>query len=121
MNIKGYFSIVFYLEIDKQNKIANQKIKKHLYIFVSYKQNDWLKKVAMIKFVANNNKLVFIYLFSFFASKSLYSYMSYNIINFFNANICNQIYKQKALNILKNKKPLGSLYKKLLHQYKKFS
>ena len=35
-DIKVNLSIVFYLETNKQSKIANQKIEKHFHVFVNY-------------------------------------------------------------------------------------
>ena len=55
----------------------------------------------MAKFVANNNKSAFTKLIFFITLKNLYSYLDFDIINFLNIIICNQINKKKAINILK--------------------
>lgn len=56
----------------------------------------------MAKFVANNNKSAFIKLFLFFTFQDLYFYISFDIIDFSNANICKRINKQKVLDPCKN-------------------
>ena len=48
--------MVFHLKTDVQSETANQKIKRHLYTFINYQQDDWPGKLAMAKFAANNNK-----------------------------------------------------------------
>ena len=47
----------------------------------------------MTKFTANNNKLAQTKLFLFFASRDLYSYMSFNIVDFFENQHLQQIHK----------------------------
>lgn len=39
--------------MNKQNKIANQVMKKYFCTFINYEQNDWLEKLAMTKFSMN--------------------------------------------------------------------
>lgn len=56
----------------------------------------------MAKFITNNNILIFIKLFSFFIIKGLYPYISLDIVQLFNFNICKWILKQKALDIFEN-------------------
>lgn len=56
----------------------------------------------MVKFITNNNKSVSTKLFPFFIFKNLYLYMSFDIVNFSNANTCERINKQKTLDISRN-------------------
>lgn len=56
----------------------------------------------MVKFIANNNKLIFIKLSLFFPIKSLYPCMSFATLELFNASIYKRIIKQKALDIFEN-------------------
>ncbi len=58
----------------------------------------------MAKFAANNNKSAFIKLSPFFATKSLHPRMSFDIVDLSNASTCEQILKQKALDISRNMK-----------------
>ena len=53
----------------------------------------------MAEFAANNNNFAFTRLFLFSASKSLYLYMSYDIIELSNITICKWINKKKAIHI----------------------
>ena len=50
----------------------------------------------MAKFAANNNKSAFTKLSPFFVGKSLYPQISFDIVDFSSAKICERIYKQKA-------------------------
>lgn len=47
----------------------------------------------MVKFAINNNKSAFIKLSPFFVFKNLHLYINFDIVDFFNANTCKQIYK----------------------------
>lgn len=77
-------------------------MKKHLYTFVNYQQDNLSKILAIVEFVANNNKWASTKLFPFFASKGLYLHMSFDIIDIFDANTWKRIYKQKTLDISGN-------------------
>ena len=94
--------MIFYLETNRQDEIANQEIERYFCTFVNYQQDDWLGKLAIIEFVANNNELASTKLSPFFATKSLYIYMSFDKVELFNANTCKQIFNQKALDISRN-------------------
>lgn len=69
------------METDRQIEIANQEIEKHFCIFVNYPQDDLSEKLPIAEFATNNNKWIFKKLSSFFALKSLYLYMSFNIVD----------------------------------------
>ena len=56
----------------------------------------------MAEFAANNNELAYIKLFPFFASKGLHLHISFDMVNLSDANTCEQINKQKTLDILGN-------------------
>lgn len=58
----------------------------------------------MAKFITSNNKSAFTKLSPFFDTKNLHYHMSFYIIEIFNTGICEQIFKQKALDISKNMK-----------------
>ena len=53
----------------------------------------------MGKFATNNNESASIKLFPFFAIQAFYHYMSFDIIDFFNTNTHERIFKSKALDI----------------------
>ena len=50
----------------------------------------------MAEFAPNNNESASTKLSPFFATKGLHPRMSFDIIDLSNANICEQIFKQKA-------------------------
>lgn len=56
----------------------------------------------MAKIVANNNKSAYIKFSSFFTLESLYLYINFEIVNFLDITICEQINKRKIIDILKN-------------------
>lgn len=53
----------------------------------------------MAKFATNKNELASIKLSPFFAVKGFYLHISFNIVNFSNTSICEQIFKHKTLDI----------------------
>ena len=94
--------MALYLETNGQSNIANQKMEKHLCIFVNYPQNNWLRKLAIAKITANNNKSASTKLFLFFATKNFHLYISFGKVKLFNISTCKQIFNQKALDISGN-------------------
>ena len=59
----------FHPETDGQSEIANQEIKRHLRTFVNYQQEDFVNKLPMTEFAANNNDSLSTRLSPFFASR----------------------------------------------------
>jgi len=70
--------IVYRSQIDDQSEWVNQIIKRYLWFFCSYMQNDWSKWLLMIKFVDNNILFSVIFLTLFFMTKSFHSHMSFD-------------------------------------------
>ncbi len=70
--------IVYRSQIDDQSEWVNQIIKRYLWFFCSYMQNDWSKWLLMIKFVDNNILFSVIFLTLFFMNKSFHSHMSFD-------------------------------------------
>ncbi len=70
--------IVYHFQINDQSKRVNQNIKRYLWFFCSYMQNDWSKWLLMIEFVDNNVLSSVIFLILFFMNKSFHSRMSFN-------------------------------------------
>ena len=77
-------------------------MKKHLCTFVNYQQDNWSDKLPMVEFAANNNNSVSTRLFPFFASKGLYPWISFDVVDLSDITICEQINKKKAINILES-------------------
>lgn len=85
-------SIFFHLKTSRQSEIANLKIKRYICTFVNNQQ-------SMAEFAANNNDSISTKLSLFFASKDLYLYISFNIIDFSDITTCKEINKRKTLNL----------------------
>lgn len=100
--IKLYLFTIFYLKLNKQSKIANQKIEKYLCIFIFYLQDNKLKKLTIAKFALNNNKSAFNELFPFFDTKNMHLSKNFNIIDYFNTNTYKKIFYKKVLDISRN-------------------
>lgn len=56
----------------------------------------------MVKFLVNNNNSTSTKLIFFFASKSLYSYISFDVIDFSHIRIRKQINERKTIDIFEN-------------------
>ena len=55
LGISANLSTSFHSETDRQSEIANQEMESHLRTFVNYQQDDWVAKLTMAEFAANNN------------------------------------------------------------------
>lgn len=89
----------YHLEIDGQSEIVNHEIEKHLQNFIHYQQDDWVDKLPIAKFAANNNKSISTKLTSFFVLKGLHLHISFDIIDFSESTTCKRINKKKDINI----------------------
>lgn len=76
-----------------------QEIMRHLYIFVNYQQDNYTNKLPMAEFAINNNISISIKLFPFFASRTLYLRISFDIINLLDITTREKINKKKAMDI----------------------
>ena len=47
-------SMVFYIQTDNQTQHMNQELEQYLWFFMDYRQKDWLKQLAIAKFVVNS-------------------------------------------------------------------
>jgi hypothetical protein len=70
--------IIYYSQIDDQSEQVNQNVKRYLWFFCLYMQNNWSKWLFMIKFVDNNILFSIIFLTLFFMNKSFHSHMSFD-------------------------------------------
>ncbi len=68
LSISLWLFIVYHSQIDDQSEWVNQNIKRYLWFFCSYMQNDWFKWLFMIKFVNNNILFLIIFLILIWAS-----------------------------------------------------
>lgn len=76
-DIMWLFSIAFYRQTNKQIVWQNSIIEEYLYVFMNWKQNNWVKFLSMIKCIYNNfkNKNICHMLFEF--NCDYYSYISF--------------------------------------------
>ncbi len=70
--------IIYHSQTDDQSKQVNQNIKRYLWFFCLYMQNNWFKWLLMIKFIDNNILFSVIFLIFFFMNKSFHSHMSFD-------------------------------------------
>ena len=89
----------FHPETDGQSEIANQEMERHLRTFVNYQQDDWVDKLPMAEFAANNNNSLSTKLSPFFTSRDLHPRMSFDIIDLSDTPTREQINKKKAIDI----------------------
>ncbi len=70
--------IIYHSQINDQSERVNQNVKRYLWFFCSYMQNDWSKWLFMIEFVDNNVLFSVIFLIFFFMNKNFHSHMSFD-------------------------------------------
>ncbi len=78
LSISLWLFIVYHSQINDQSEQVNQNIKRYLWFFCLYMQNDWFKWLFMIKFVDNNVLFSVIFLILFFINKNFHSHMSFD-------------------------------------------
>ncbi len=78
LSIFLWLFIIYHFQIDDQSEWVDQNIKRYLWFFCSYMQNDWFKWLLMIEFVDNNALFSVIFLIFFFMNKNFHSHMSFN-------------------------------------------
>ncbi len=78
LSIFLWLFIIYHSQIDDQSKRVNQNIKRYLWFFCLYMQNDWFKWLFMIEFVDNNILSSIIFLTLFFMNKNFHSHMSFD-------------------------------------------
>ncbi len=78
LSISLWLFIIYHLQINDQSERVNQNIKRYLWFFCSYMQNNWFKWLLMIEFVNNNVLFSVIFLTSFFMNKSFHSHISFD-------------------------------------------
>ncbi len=78
LSISLWLFIVYHSQIDDQSERVNQNVKRYLWFFCSYMQNDWSKWLLMIEFVDNNVLSSIIFLIFFFMNKNFHSRMSFD-------------------------------------------
>ncbi len=78
LSISLQLFIIYHSQIDDQSERVNQNVKRYLWFFCSYMQNDWSKWLLMIEFVDNNVLFSVIFLIFFFMNKNFHSCMSFD-------------------------------------------
>ena len=74
-------------------------MERHLRTFVNYQQDDWVDKLPMAEFAANNNDSSSTKLSPFFASRGLHPRMSFDVVDLSDTTTRKRINKKKAINI----------------------
>ncbi len=105
LSIFLWLFIIYHSQIDDQSERVNQNVKRYLWFFCSYMQNDWSKWLLMIEFADNNVLFSVIFLTFFFMNKSFHSHMSFNsdIIEYESIRECLQINRIKNISEQMNK------------------
>jgi len=78
LSISLQLFIIYHSQINDQSEWVNQNVKRYLWFFCSYMQNNWFKWLLMIEFVDNNILFSIIFLTFFFMNKSFHSRMSFD-------------------------------------------
>ena len=74
-------------------------MEKHFRTFVNYQQNDWVDKLSIAKFAANNNNFSSTRLSLFFASRGLHPRISFDVVDLSDTITRKRINKKKAIDI----------------------
>ena len=74
-------------------------MERHLCTFINYQQNDWVDKLPMAEFAANNNNSSSTRLSPFFASRGLHPCMSFDVIDLSDTTTRERINKKKTIDI----------------------
>jgi len=127
LNIFLRLFIVYHSQINDQSEWVNQNIKRYLWFFCSYMQNDWFKWLFMIEFVNNNILFSIIFLILFFMNKNFHSHMSFNsdIIEYesirkrLQINRVKNIFKQMNKTLIFAHEALIKTWKQMMNQVNK--
>ncbi len=127
LNINLQLFTVYHSQINDQSEQVNQNVKRYLWSFCSYMQNDWAKLLLMIEFVDNNALFSIIFLISFFLNKNFHSCMSFelDIIEYESSYECLQTTKVENISEHMNKtlkfahKSLVKTWKQMMKQVNK--
>ncbi len=105
LNINLRLFTIYHSQINDQSEWVNQNVKRYLWFFCSYMQNDWAKLLLMIEFVDNNALFSIIFSISFFLNKDFHFHMSFelNTIKYESSRECLQATKVKNISEHMNK------------------
>ena len=105
---------VYHSQINDQSKWVIQNVKRYLWFFCLYIQNDWAKLLLMIEFINNNALFLVIFLTSFFLNKDFLSHMSFefNVIKY--ESSCERLQTAKVENISEHMNKTLKFARKLL-------
>ena len=104
----------YHSQIDDQTERANQNVKRYLWSYCSYMQDDWFVWLFMTEFVDNNAISSSIEQSAFFLNKSFHSRMSYDSNSTEYEITQARIEASKAKNIFKHMKWSLALIKQAL-------
>jgi len=114
LDIKMKLFTDYHSQINDQTERANQNVKRYLWSYCSYMQDDWFAWLFMVEFVDNNAILSSIEQSTFFLNKSFHSHMSFDSNSIEYEITQARIEAGKAENIFKHMKWSLTLIKQVL-------
>jgi predicted metal-dependent hydrolase len=118
LKIDVKLSTTFHSEIDDQNEIVNQKIKRYLRSYCNYQQDDWFEWLSMIEFAFNAVISVSTELFAFMTNYEFEFRMSFDSSNANDSqkrlSVKERVLTQKAIIIAKKMRNIWDFIKKKL-------
>ncbi len=106
--------IDYHSQINDQTKRANQNVKRYLWSYCLYMQDDWFIWLSMIKFTDNNAISSSIEQSTFFLNKNFHSHMSFDLNSIKYEITRVRIKAGKAENIFEHMKQSLALIKQVL-------
>lgn len=92
--------------------MVNQEIEHHFCTFVNHQQHNLFKKLAIARFVAYNKVSALTKVSLFLVIKSFYFYMSFDIVERFDASIYERIFLPKSIDTFTNMQITWDFHKK---------
>jgi len=114
LNIKVKLFTDYHSQTDDQTERVNQNVKRYLWSYCSYMQDDWFIWLSMTEFVDNNAISSSIEQSTFFLNKSFHSHMSFDSNSIEYEITRARIEAGKAKNIFEHMKQSLALIKQVL-------
>jgi len=114
LNIKVKLFTDYHSQINDQTERANQDVKRYLWSYCSYMQDDWFAWLSMVEFVDNNAISSSIEQSTFFLNKNFHSHMSFDSNSIEYEITRARIEAGKAENIFEHMKQSLALIKQVL-------
>ncbi len=102
LSINLWLFTVYHSQINDQSEWVNQNVKKYLWFFCLYMQNDWAKLLLMIEFIDNNALFSVIFSISFFLNKDFHSCISFELDVIEYESSCERLQTIKVENIFEH-------------------